>query len=246
MNGADIINTNKVPAIIPSAGSGIRMGGNIPKQFMELAGRPLLVETLEKFQISDVISEVLVVAPPDKLDYCKEEIVEKYGISKVKSVVPGGSTRQASVRLGLEALGTGHERVLIHDGVRPFVDREMIERCVSESIEARAVVCAIPVKDTIKEVDEEGLVIKTIDRSSLWWIQTPQVFRYQDIVEAHRVAVEKGWDDITDDAMLVERMGITVKVIMGSEKNIKVTTPHDMEIARAILNSSSGRTKSGQ
>ncbi len=225
----------RVPAVIPSAGMGIRMGGSVPKQFMELAGRPILVETLEIFQSSDVIEEIVVVVPPGKVEYCRKEMIERFGINKVADVVPGGKTRQESVRIGLESLGKNYERVLIHDGVRPFVDHEMVERCVNESMRHPAVVCAIPVKDTIKEVDRKGLVIKTVDRSSLWQVQTPQVFRYEDIIKAHEIAHRKGWDDVTDDAMLVERMGIKVKVVLGSEKNIKITTPYDLEIARAFF-----------
>jgi len=140
----------RVPAIIPSAGAGVRMGGPVAKQFMDLLGRPLLVETLERFQESSVIESIVLVVPHDQVDYCKSKIVDAFNIDKVNQVVAGGKRRRDSVRIGLETLEHTHEIVLIHDGVRPFVDEELIERCVREASKYPAVISAIPAKDTIK------------------------------------------------------------------------------------------------
>ncbi|MDB9822702.1 2-C-methyl-D-erythritol 4-phosphate cytidylyltransferase, partial [Deltaproteobacteria bacterium] len=176
-----------------------------------------------------------LVAPPNDVELCEKTIIKKYGFSKVTRVIAGGERRQDSVRLGLEASGGGYGLVLIHDGVRPFVETDLIEQAVSAAIKDRAVITAIPAKDTAKKVGESGFVLKTYERKLLWLVQTPQVFRYEDIMEAHKRALIEGWDEVTDDALLIEKMGIPVKVIHGSEYNIKVTTPHDMELAEYLL-----------
>ncbi|MBW1888776.1 MAG: 2-C-methyl-D-erythritol 4-phosphate cytidylyltransferase, partial [Deltaproteobacteria bacterium] len=138
--------------------------------------------------------------------------------------------------LGLEASGGDYGLVLIHDGVRPLVDSSLIERVVTIARKDRAVITALPAKETVKKVDRDCMVIKTYDRQQIWLVQTPQAFRYTDIMMAHQRALSEGWEDVTDDAVLMEKIGIPVKVIQGSEYNIKVTTPHDLELARFLLN----------
>ena len=229
----------RTAAIITAAGAGIRMGGDQLKQFMDLGGRPVLAVTLERFNHSPDIEAIVLVVPPDKVDYCRGEIVEKYELTKVTKVVAGGERRQDSVRLGLEATEGHYPLVLIHDGVRPLVPPDLISRIVRAANQYRAVIPALAAKETIKEADETGLVVKTHDRRTLWLVQTPQAFRYEDILEAHRRALEENWEEITDDALLMERTGAPVKIIEGSEENIKITTPRDLELARFLLGTSS-------
>jgi len=226
----------KTVAIIPAAGSGIRMESKRAKQFLSLDGKPILALTLEPFQESTVDAIILVV-PLDDLEYCKKEIVERFGFTKVKKIVPGGKWRQDSVRFGLEATEGKYDLVLIHDGVRPLIKKRLIERVIKEAMTNRAVITALPAKETVKEVNELRDVVKTYDRERVWMVQTPQAFRYQDILNAHHKALKQGWEEATDDALLVEKSGITVKVVEGSEKNIKVTTPDDLELARFLLRS---------
>jgi len=206
------------------------------KQFLRLDGKPILALTLEPFQESTVAAVVLVV-PQNDVEYCKKEIVERFGLTKVKKIVPGGKRRQDSVRLGLEATEGKYDLVLIHDGVRPLIEKALIEKVIKEAIVNRAVITALPARETVKEVNDLGHVVKTYHRERVWMVQTPQAFRYQDILYAHHKALEEGWEEATDDALLVEKSGVTVKVVEGSEKNIKVTTPHDLELARFWLRS---------
>ena len=206
------------------------------KQFLRLDGKPILALTLEPFQESTVAAVVLVV-PQNDVEYCKKEIVERFGLTKVKKIVPGGKRRQDSVRLGLEATEGKYDLVLIHDGVRPLIEKALIEKVIKEAIVNRAVITALPARETVKEVTALGHVVKTYHRERVWMVQTPQAFRYQDILYAHHKALEEGWEEATDDALLVEKSGVTVKVVEGSEKNIKVTTPHDLELARFWLRS---------
>ena len=225
----------KTGAVIPAAGAGVRMGTGVAKQFMDLGGRPLLAATLHNFEQCPLVESVVLVVPQDKVSYCKEEIVERYRLRKVGQVISGGRRRQDSVRLGLEAVGESFELVLIHDGVRPFVPPEFITRMVSAAAGNRAVIPALPVKETVKEIGADGRVIGTPDRKNFWLVQTPQVFRYEDVLTAHRRAVEEHWEESTDDALLLEKMGIPVTVVEGLEENIKITTPHDLELARFFL-----------
>jgi len=228
-------NNMKTVAIIPAAGAGVRMGGDRAKQFLDLDGRPLLAVTMERFQACASIDGIILVAPMMDVDYCLREIVEPYNLTKVEKVVAGGKRRQDSVRMGIEASRGDYGLVLIHDGVRPMINPDLIEKIVAFARQNPAVTAALPAKETVKEVGENGLVVKTYDRRKVWLIQTPQVFRYGDILEAHQRAVRENWEEITDDALLMEKVGITVRVIEGSEYNIKVTTPHDLELAGLLL-----------
>jgi 2-C-methyl-D-erythritol 4-phosphate cytidylyltransferase len=225
----------KTVAIIPAAGAGVRIGSDRAKQFVELDGRPLIVTTLEKFQVCSAIDGIIVVVPPNDEDYCRGEVVERYNLTKVEKVIAGGKRRQDSVRLGVEASRGDYGLVLIHDGVRPLIPVELIDQIVAAARKHRAVITGLPAKETVKGVDRNGLVVKTYDRQQVWLVQTPQAFRYEDILMAHQRAVQEDWEEATDDALLVEKMGIPVKVIEGSEDNIKVTTPHDLEMVRVLL-----------
>jgi len=210
------------------------MGSKRAKQFLDFHGKPLLTATLEKFQDCPAIHGIILVVPQDQLDYCAKEIIEPYHLTKVEKVVRGGERRQDSVRLGIEASNGQYELILIHDGVRPLIDSRLIEKIVAAGERDRAVITALSVKETVKEVDRNGQVIKTWDRGQLRLVQTPQIFRYEDILKAHQLALREEWEAVTDDALLVEKMGIPVRVIEGSETNIKVTTPHDMALARLL------------
>jgi 2-C-methyl-D-erythritol 4-phosphate cytidylyltransferase len=225
----------KTVAVITAAGAGVRMGPGPAKQFMELKGRPLLAVTVENFERCSAVKSVFLVVPADRVSYCKERIVDRYGLRKVEKVLAGGERRQDSVRMGLEAAQGEFDLVLIHDGVRPFVEPDFIARIIQAAFHHRAVIPALPLKETVKEVEKNGRVIRTIERDSLRLVQTPQVFRYGDILAAHRRALEENWEEMTDDALLVERMGIPVTIVDGLEENIKITTPYDLELARFIL-----------
>jgi 2-C-methyl-D-erythritol 4-phosphate cytidylyltransferase len=228
-----------VAAIIPAAGFGVRMGGTVSKQFMDLGGKPILALTLDAFENCSSVQEVFPVVPPQAVEFCRQEIIDLFRYTKVRKIVPGGQTRQDSVRLGLEATQGGFDFILIHDGVRPFAGGELIERTIKMAEKYGAAISALPAKDTIKEVNEFGEVVLTHDRNRSWLVQTPQVFKYEDIMRAHRKAVEENYLDSTDDSCLVERLGINVRVVEGSEDNIKITSPQDLELAGFI----SGRRK---
>lgn len=222
-------------AIIPAAGFGVRMNTKIPKQFLKLDGKPILALTLEKFNSCSLIDGIILVVPADDVDFCKLEIVTKYNLHNVLKVIAGGERRQDSVRAGIDAIDTKCDAVIMHDGVRPFVTTDIITKSIEALKSERAVITAIPAKDTVKRVSEEGYVLNTYERKLIWQVQTPQAFRYDEIRNAHMRAHAEGWDDITDDAMLMERLGIPVKVMRGSEENIKITTPYDMEYAQFLL-----------
>ncbi len=221
-------------AIIPAAGAGIRMKAGMAKQYLSINDSPILALTLEKFQNCPAIDSIILVVPEKDISYCKDEIVLKFGFDKVEKIVMGGEQRHDSVRLGIEATNGRYDLICIHDGVRPFIKSAFIEKMLKLAYKERAVIAAIPSKDTVKEVGEAGFVKKTYNRDLVWLVQTPQIFRYKDISEAHKLANEQEWNNITDDAFLLEKMGVQVKVITGSENNIKITTPGDLEISKYI------------
>ncbi len=223
-----------VTAIIPAGGTGSRMGGARAKQFMEIGGKSILAMTLGHFQECDLVDRIVAVVPEQDVEYRRNEIVGRYGLGKVSLVVPGGQTRQDSVRKGLVALSGSTGLVIIHDGVRPLVKDDLIKRTIEAGREFRAVSTGLPVKDTVKEVNDKNMVARSLDRGTLWLVQTPQIFRYKDIYMAHKKALEGGWKEATDDASLVEKAGIPVKMIMGEEENIKITTPYDLKLARFL------------
>ena len=219
-------------AIIVAAGSGTRFGSDIPKQFADVCGKPLIYHALEAFQKSD-IDEVLVVAPKEYIDHCYK-IKGKYNLSKIIGVVEGGDARPFSVYNGL--LETSSNRyVHIHDGARPLVPVKLINDMMEAVEKKKSLVCAIPEKDTIKQVEGET-VRKTLDRRGIYRVQTPQSFEYAILRSAYDRMMEEEDYSATDDASVVELFsGEHVHIFYGSEKNIKVTTRQDLEIVEALL-----------
>lgn len=223
---------DKITAIVLAGGSGTRMGLPCKKQYMLLEGHPLLYYSLQAFEGSSVDEIVLVT---NEEAYCREEIIKKYGFHKVKNIVPGGKERYESVYNGLMG-AKGCQYVLIHDGARPFVSREIISRCIREVKRCQACVAGMPVKDTIKIVDENGYTKYTPDRNSVYMVQTPQAFSYPLICRAYDRVIKDQVAGITDDAMVVEYLQEKkVKIIEGSYKNIKITTPEDCLTAQVYL-----------
>jgi 2-C-methyl-D-erythritol 4-phosphate cytidylyltransferase len=234
-------------AVIVSAGKGLRFMEGKKKQFYFLGGKPILAHTLDKFETCPLIRSVCLVVGQEDMDYCLKEIVEKYRFQKVSKIVPGGKRRQESVKNGIDALPKDADIVAIHDGVRPLVTRTMIEDSIHSAARHGAVVFAMPVKETIKMSNPDGTVLRTLDRESLWQIQTPQTFQVNVIREAHSRATEDGFVG-TDDASLVERMGGEVHILPGSYTNIKITTPEDLWFANLFLKMSTpskGRPRGG-
>lgn len=224
-------------AIVLAAGQGKRMGTKVQKQFLEVEGKPVLYYSLEAFETSSIIDEVILVVGNGLVDYCQKEIIDKYHFHKVKKIVIGGRERYESVYLGLKALmESAPEYVFIHDGARPFVDNDMLTRAYHEVVKTNACVVGMPSKDTIKVVNESGIVVETPDRKYLWQVQTPQVFAYELIKDAYVEFMENETINVTDDAMVLETVkGIPVKLVEGSYENIKITTPEDLFVAEAFL-----------
>ncbi|MDI6752875.1 MAG: 2-C-methyl-D-erythritol 4-phosphate cytidylyltransferase [Thermodesulfobacteriota bacterium] len=224
----------RVVALIPAAGRGRRMGGETSKASLLLGGIPLLARTLQKFEACPQIDEILPLVPPEEVSFWTDEIIRRYGLKKVLKILPGGLERQDSVGAGLKAIKGNADWVIVHDGARPFVPLPLIERTLSETNRWKAVVAALPAGETLKEVSPEKEVLRTVDRERLWIIQTPQCFEYGLIVRAHEKAGEDRFYG-TDDAVLVERLGIPVRVIEGSRLNFKITTPEDLILGEALL-----------
>jgi len=222
-------------AIVLAAGSGRRMGTKVHKQYLLMGGRPVLFYPLKAFQDSGLIDEIILVTGKGEEEYCKENIVDKYGFTKVSRIIPGGDERYASVWNGLqESEEKGY--IFIHDGARPFVDEEMIRRAYECVREHKACVAGVPAKDTIKIVDQQEFVKDTPDRSSLWLVQTPQVFESRLIKGAYSMLMRETCISVTDDAMVVEQMlNYPIKMFLGGYSNIKITTPEDLEMAEVFL-----------
>lgn len=224
----------KYTAIVLAAGSGKRMNSKVHKQYLIIQDRPVLYYSLKAFEDSAVDEIVLVVGKGEE-KFCRKEIVDKYGISKVKAIVEGGKERYHSVFEGLKQTSDA-DYVLIHDGARPFVNQDIIRRCMQEVQKYQACVVGMPVKDSIKIADEEGYAKQTPDRKNVWMIQTPQTFSYALIYEAYEEMLKTEDTAITDDAMVLERIkGKKSKLIEGSYRNIKITTPEDLLIANVYL-----------
>ena len=224
----------KYAAIVLAAGSGKRMNSKVHKQYLIIQNRPVLYYSLKAFEDSAVDEIVLVVGKGEE-EFCRKEIVDKYGISKVKAIVEGGKERYHSVFEGLKQTSDA-DYVLIHDGARPFVNQKIIRRCMLEVPEYQACVVGMPVKDTIKIADEGGYAKQTPDRKNVWMIQTPQTFSYALIYEAYEEMLKTEDTAITDDAMVLERIkGKKSKLIEGSYRNIKITTTEDLLIANVYL-----------
>ncbi|MCL4498821.1 MAG: 2-C-methyl-D-erythritol 4-phosphate cytidylyltransferase [Chloroflexi bacterium] len=219
-------------AVITAAGSGVRMGFPGGKQYLDLSGDPLLAHGIRAFESSPVIDTIVVVVNESDIPLCRD-IASRFAFRKVAAIVGGGAERQHSVYRGLEALPVGAERVAIHDGARPLVTPSLIELCFASLEGWEGVVPGVALKDTPKAVEGDS-VVETLDRDRLRAAQTPQVFPFGVIIEAHRRARSEGFLG-TDDASLVERIGGRVRLVQGSEDNIKITTPTDLVVAKAIL-----------
>lgn len=219
-------------AVVPAAGSGSRMGGAAPKQFLLLGGVPVLVRTLIVLGRSRAVHGIVVVTPPTAIAETRR-LVTRHRVLRVLDVVAGGRERQESVWLGLQAVPAAAELVVVHDGVRPFITAALARDVVEAARRHGAAACGLPVRETVKRA-REGVVQATVDREGLWLVQTPQAFRRTLLWEAHEKARRDGFVG-TDDAVLVERLGAPVKVVPGLVENFKITTPEDLARARAFV-----------
>lgn len=225
----------KIYALIPAAGMGKRMGAGSNKQYLLLDGMPILAHTVRVFEQAPFIAGIYLVSPESEIPFCRREVVERYGFSKVRAIVAGGAERQHSVRNGLAAMEgvEPDDLVLIHDGVRPFVPAAVLEQAADAADRFGGAIVAVPCKDTVKVV-QDGIITDTPPREQLWLAQTPQAFRFGTICAAHASAEAAGFLG-TDDASLMERDGSRLHVVMGDYRNIKITTPEDMILAEAFL-----------
>ncbi len=227
----------KTVAIVLAAGSGKRMNSSVKKQYLEVEDKPILYYSLKVFEDS-FIDSITLVTSSEEVEYCKKEIIEKYSFHKVEHIITGGKERYHSVMNGLFQ-SEPCDYVFIHDGARPFINEDLLQRLNDDVVRTGACVAAMPVKDTIKIADDKGYVIKTPNRKDVWSIQTPQVFSYSLICEAYsklrdtEEKLEENNISITDDAMVVEAFTKhKIKLTWGSYRNIKITTPEDLEIAK--------------
>lgn len=225
---------SKIAVLIPAAGQGRRMGSSVKKPYLRLADKPVLSHTIDRFEQNKVVDDIFVIVDESDFNTCISNILEPFQYNKVRELISGGDTRQRSVYNGLCALDDDIEYVIIHDGVRPFINDDIIRKCLEATAEWGAAVSAVPVKDTIKLVNDDLFVVDTPNRELLWRVQTPQVFRKSLIVAAHEKAL-KDESKAPDDATLVEKFGSPVKMVIGSYKNVKLTTPEDMRVAEVIL-----------
>lgn len=210
------------------------MGGIRRKQYLEIAGLPILCHTLRAIDSCDSIDEIILVIPAKDIGYCPDKIVNRANISKKISIITGGAERRDSVYNGILAVTDSNGLVLIHDGVRPFIRPEQIDACISAAENFGASILGVRVHDTIKNVTASGFIDKTLPRDTVWLAQTPQVFKYSIIKDAFEHAIKSNYSG-TDDASLVEKMGQRIKIIEGSRLNIKITTQEDIQLAQAII-----------
>ncbi len=236
----------KLTAVIVAGGSGRRMGAAVPKQYLELAGLPILAHTLRTFAAWKRLDDIVLVTAEDQIGYCREQIIEACGIQKVRAVTAGGQERHESVYRGLLACPDA-DYVFIQDAVRPFVTEEILERGWDTARRYGNAICGVPAKDTVKIADADGIVTETPPRERVWMVQTPQIFRYQLILDAYETVRRTDPAGITDDAMVLERGSRQpVHMFTGDYTNIKITTPDDLLTGEAILRgrkASGGRTE---
>jgi 2-C-methyl-D-erythritol 4-phosphate cytidylyltransferase len=222
-----------VTAIVPAAGGGTRLAAPLPKQYLPLAGVPMLVRTLQALLRSRRVDSLILVVPPGQEERCRTEILEPFGLD-VDPMIPGGADRQASVYAGLLRAPAATDLILVHDGARPLVTTALIHAALAAAAEVGAAVVAVPVTDTIKMADPDGHVVESPPRGRLWAAQTPQVFRAALLRQAHEAALRDGFRG-TDDSALVERLGHPVQLVAGSPENLKITTTADLVLADQIL-----------
>ena len=224
----------RVAAIIPAAGEGRRMGGTIPKQFLQVGGREILARTLEVFETCVAIDDVWVVVAEEQCTSCQSTIVERYGFRKIRGVIAGGATRQESVWRGLQQVTEAATLVVVHDGVRPLVTELLLQQTLEHASRYGAAIAAVPLKDTLKRVSATGTVEVTVARERLWRVQTPQAFRHALLHRAFQHAWQRGFQ-ATDEAGLIEALGYPVQIVPGYEHNIKITTPDDLIFCEMFL-----------
>lgn len=227
-------------AIIPAAGAGVRMGGETPKQFLSLDGVPIMVHTLRKFDLADCVDEIYVGLRHDDLDRARTEI-ERERFQKPVRLVVGGATRQQTVAAALAEAPSSTEIVVVHDAVRPFISAEMIRQVIEAARKSGAAILGIPSVDTVKQVERQT-ILGTIPRERIVLAQTPQAFRFEILKEAFDRAQADGYEG-TDEASLVERLGQSVTVLLGSDRNIKITKPSDLPLARLFITQDREQTK---
>jgi 2-C-methyl-D-erythritol 4-phosphate cytidylyltransferase len=224
----------RVAAIIPAAGEGRRMGGAVPKQFLQIGGREILARTLAVFEACVAIDDVWVVVAAEQCALCQRTIVERYGLRKVRGVVAGGTTRQESVWHGLQQVAQAVGLVVVHDGVRPFVTELLLQQTLDHANRFGAAIAAVPLKDTLKRVSAAGTVEATVPREHLWRVQTPQAFQHALLRRAFQHAWQQGLQ-ATDEAGLIEALGNAVRIVPSYEHNVKITTPDDLVFCEMFL-----------
>lgn len=226
----------KCTAIVLAAGQGKRMGTQVQKQYLEILGHPVLYYSLQAFQESSYIEEIILVTGQEEMESCQKAFVERYDFTKVKHVIAGGKERYDSVYNGLQYVAKDSEYVFIQDGARPMLTEEIIADGYESVVAYKATVAGVPSKDTVKIVDDSAFAIETPNRSTVWNVQTPQVFDTALIKEAYETMIQAPHNHVTDDAMVVETfMNHKVKVYQASYENIKITTPEDLKIAELFL-----------
>jgi 2-C-methyl-D-erythritol 4-phosphate cytidylyltransferase len=223
----------RIVALIAAAGQGRRLAAAVAKQYLSVGGMPILARTLRVFDENPLVGGIVLAVGAGQREALEEKVLRSYPCRKLVEVVTGGVERQESVARALEAVSPGCEVVVIHDGVRPFLSQEVLTAVIEAARRSGAAMAAIPARDTVKEV-EAGRVRATLDRSRIWLAQTPQAFRTDLIRRAHEAAAREGIQG-TDDAALVERLGVSVEIVPGSEENMKVTTTADLILAEAVL-----------
>jgi len=224
----------RVEAIIVAAGKGKRFGKAQPKQFCPLKGKPIVCWTIAPFERCQLIDKIILIVPRGMREYVRGKILFSLEYKKIKTIAEGGKERTDSVFEGLKNVDEKTDIVLIHDGVRPLISTHLIEKVIKETEKYGAVSPAIPVKETLKEVNEDELVVRTLERSKIRLIQTPQGFKKDLIFQVYKKAMDSGWR-ASDDAGIVERFGYKVKVVAGEEMNIKITTSLDLKFAEMLL-----------
>ncbi len=224
----------KIVAIIAAAGKGKRMNARTSKSFIPIFGKPILAYTIEKFEKCKLIDKIYLIVSREEKEKCCRNIISKYNFSKIQELVNGGKTRQDSIYNGLKAMDRYTDIVVIHDGARPLVEENIIQDSIETAQKYGAAVTAIPIKDTIKKCGKDFIINKTLNREEIWRAQTPQTFKYDLIIQAYHQAYKEKYF-ATDDAAIVERFGNKVKLIIGSEENIKITTPFDIIMVENFL-----------